>query len=504
MSPIPQTHQPILRPANLASQTQSRVDTIVDDNDVVEKFSGLVKALSSRQEKTPDQSESEKENLPTRAVVRQGAELAEQGKTVKLVTAAIEQQPDKVDIAAMADAAVPAGNATAPLTTPASLESTVKNQPKEPQPGNGVVPNDSGLRQAVVSSKPASNDAVGQNTTVADKNASQVSGKVSGDNLVAKTVDESDVANNLTVVDPVVAAAIASSVAVSNPAAAIIAGGSADKPVPRQRPAKPANTDVLIAKQDKPVSQPDAETQLPLKALAESGKELAKRTAGRSKDLPQQLMPKSQVEVMAVADNRVEKHFPADTVQQAWQQIGKKLVQELASTTSNQNKAAPLATGNSGEMFTSSAKTVKHLTIQLKPENLGTVVVKLTMVNGGLEVTLSATDRHLAGRLLRNADSLSSQLKSAGFSFENLSVQFADLDSSQPVRTAGNLANGDGNQTLNGQNNQRQSQGPETAFGNSKEQKPGQNSDEQSNYEKNETLHQPVDIDDHPNGSIFI
>jgi len=499
MSPIPQTHQPILRSANLAPQTQSRVETVVDDNDVVEKFSGLVKALNSRQEKMPDQPESEKDNSSAKAVAQQGADLTEQGNAVKLVTVAIEQQPqpDKVDIAAMADAAIPAA-------TPVLRESTAKNQSQDPQPENRTFPNDSGLQQAVVSSKPASNNTVGQNTTVADKNASQVSGKVSGDAPVAKTVAENDVANNLTVVDPVATAAAASSVAVSNLAVAIIAGGSADKPVPRQRPAKPANADVLIAKQDKPVSQSDAETQLPLKTLAESGQELAKRTAGTSKDLPQQLMPKSQVEVVAVADNRVEKHFPADTVQQAWQQIGKKLVQELASTTSNQNKAAPLATGNSGEMFTSSAKTVKHLTIQLKPENLGTVVVKLTMVNGGLEVTLSATDRHLAGRLLRNANSLSSQLKSAGFSFENLSVQFADLDSSQPVRTAGNLANGDGNQTLNGQNNQRQSQAPETAFGNSKEQKSGQNSDEQSNYEKNETLHQPMDIDDHPDGSIFI
>ncbi len=482
MSPIPQTQQPIFRPPNVAPQTESRVDAPIDDNEVAEKFSGLVKALNSKREKTSDQSGNEKQNLPTKAVSQPGTELAGQGKIVELAATAIEQKSNKAEIAMIADAAISTGNTATPITTTAlaSLEKMAKDELLDPQPGNQPLPEDNSEQQAAQSGNPVPDNVVRQNTPVAD-----------------------EIVNKVNVQDLVAIVGVGS-VAVSNSASAIIAGGSADKPLPRQRPSNPANAELLTAKQDKPISQLDSETQIPLKALAESGRDLTKRTAGPPKDLPGQATPKSQVELVAVTDSRVEKHYPADTVQQAWQQIGKKLVQELVSTTSNQNKPGPPAMGNSGETLTNSAKTIKHLTIQLKPENLGTVDVKLSIANGGLEVTLSATDRHLAGRLLRNADSLSSQLKSAGFSFDKLSVQFADFDSSQPARAAGNLANGDGNQTLNGQNNQRQSQTPETAFGNSKEQKSGQNSDEQSNYEKNETLLQSADVDGHRGGSIFI
>ena len=121
-------------------------------------------------------------------------------------------------------------------------------------------------------------------------------------------------------------------------------------------------------------------------------------------------------------------YFPSDTEKHVWQQVGQSIAQNLTGAVKSESEIQTSQTLQSDTTSSSVSKVVKHLQIQLKPENLGKVDVKLTITNGMLEVTLSASDGHLARRLQEHAGHLSKQLKSAGFSFENLTVKVLEGD----------------------------------------------------------------------------
>lgn len=212
-----------------------------------------------------------------------------------------------------------------------------------------------------------------------------------------------------------------------------------------------------------------------------------------------QLKAETKIETVTVVESTKVKYFPVDVENQAWKQIGQKITQSLTSSQPLKDVETSLSTPLLDQSDDAVSKTVKHLKVQLKPENLGTVDVKLTMTNGTMEVMLLASDKALASRLQQQSEHLSRQLKSAGFSFEHLSVQFADVETPATTRTFSNQGNDGSGQ---GSTGQRQSQSGNSSFGQDAEQGSQNNQDRNTQYAQREENAPFVDGSDRSDGSI--
>lgn len=157
------------------------------------------------------------------------------------------------------------------------------------------------------------------------------------------------------------------------------------------------------------------------------------KTYDRHKNQVRQVQSLQNTTSIAVVLNRQEKHFPVDVVSHAWHQISQKISQTLGNP--GQHRDVPTSfLSPQPELPVSVAKIVKQLQIQLKPESLGTVSVKLMLNEGYLEVTLSSSDRHLAARLHQNSSQLSQQLRASGFAFDSLSIRISEAEGLSGVR----------------------------------------------------------------------
>jgi hypothetical protein len=88
------------------------------------------------------------------------------------------------------------------------------------------------------------------------------------------------------------------------------------------------------------------------------------------------------------------------------------------------------------------ASPVKTLTLALEPDALGTVTIKMRLVNSGLEVQVEAEKADTTSLIEKDKDSLSDKLQSLGYSVDSLVVktvaaQGANLDPSSDQSTAG-------------------------------------------------------------------
>lgn len=206
-------------------------------------------------------------------------------------------------------------------------------------------------------------------------------------------------------------------------------------------------------------------------------------------------------ETIEVVESSKAKFFPADVEKHAWKQIGQKITQSMAGSAAPQSSASLEQSASPHITSSNMSKTIKHLKIQLKPENLGTVDVKLTMINGNLEVTLSASDRNMAGKLLEGSDHLSKQLKAAGIVFENLSVQLTDTEATSPTRMTNSSGNNDAEQNLNGQ---KQSQTNNKSSDQTRDQRSESSNQEQNRHDQNDEQRLPIDPVANPRGNVFL
>jgi len=77
----------------------------------------------------------------------------------------------------------------------------------------------------------------------------------------------------------------------------------------------------------------------------------------------------------------------------------------------------------------SAAQPLKVLTVQLHPAELGVVTIRIALRNDTLELQIE-TDRHDTARLVHaDREALSSQLRSAGYGVETLTVRAVDPSS---------------------------------------------------------------------------
>ena len=217
----------------------------------------------------------------------------------------------------------------------------------------------------------------------------------------------------------------------------------------------------------------------------------------------QQGKVKSAVSSMVVTEKHQETHLPPAVVDSAWNQIGQKITQSLGTqlATQESSRAVPF---EQNETANAEIKALKHLKIQLKPENLGTVNVKLTLSNGRLDITLAASDGHLAGRLQQSTNHLSAQLKVSGISFDGLSIQVADGDSISGLRGQNTGTGNDSGQSFGSQNSARQFQEGGASFKSATNQTADQKSDIQEDSDDAEIIHQNTGSNVAPNGTVYL
>jgi len=229
----------------------------------------------------------------------------------------------------------------------------------------------------------------------------------------------------------------------------------------------------------------------------------AKPVPPKQLDLARQGAQRPVIGNVAVTERHQETHLPPAVVDHAWNQIGQKIAQSLGKAASVQTGANPVLIEQDGAMG-GDTKQIKHLTIQLKPENLGTVSVKLMLTNGRLDVTLSASDGHLAGRLQQSTNHLSAQLKASGISFDGLSIQVAESDTSSGVRGQNTGSGNDTNQNFGDQNNSRQSLEGKGTFGQAGNQATDQSADIQDEGDDNETILQGTGVGSALDGTVYL
>ena len=226
-------------------------------------------------------------------------------------------------------------------------------------------------------------------------------------------------------------------------------------------------------------------------------------TPDKQVEIVQQGKLKTVARSVVVTEKHQETHLPPAVVDSAWNQIGQKITQSLGTKIASQeiSNSAPF---EQNEAVNTEAKTLKHLKIQLKPENLGTINVKLLLTNGRLDVTLSASDGHLATRLQQSTNHLSAQLKASGISFDGLSIQVADADTSSGVRGQNTSSGNDTGQSNDGQNNARQPSEDGASYKQATNQTADQRSDKQADSDDAETIRQNTGGNVAPDGTVYI
>ncbi|RTL72435.1 MAG: flagellar hook-length control protein FliK [Hyphomicrobiales bacterium] len=136
---------------------------------------------------------------------------------------------------------------------------------------------------------------------------------------------------------------------------------------------------------------------------------------------------------------------PADTTQPGTaaspvQQLGQRLLSAASELKSD--ASAPMT--STGADQPQAAAPVRVLSINLHPEELGSVTVRMTLVRDALEVQIEAEHHSTARMLQTDSDALSDMLRSAGIQVDGVTVRAAAPD----TVSAGT---GAGQSTLDGQ-----------------------------------------------------
>ncbi len=127
----------------------------------------------------------------------------------------------------------------------------------------------------------------------------------------------------------------------------------------------------------------------------------------------------------------------------ALQQIGAAIAAE--ATSMDQGAGIASADSSTAQVL---AGPVRILQIQLKPDELGTVNVRMRLSGGTLEIQLRASNPETARMLERDRDALTDLLKASGISADTISIVGIDGGTSQITgRDAGRSFEGDGAQT---------------------------------------------------------
>jgi hypothetical protein len=132
-------------------------------------------------------------------------------------------------------------------------------------------------------------------------------------------------------------------------------------------------------------------------------------------------------------------------------QIAKSIAADFGGSDPETMGTQPESAILTADKTAASASRVQILHLQLEPENLGKVTVKMRLTGPKLELQVEA-ERPETGRLIGNdKDLLSSKLQSAGYAIDTLVIRTADLPAPPPGLAAGT---GAGQEQYGGHTNQ--------------------------------------------------
>ncbi|MCW4113711.1 flagellar hook-length control protein FliK [Aurantimonas sp. MSK8Z-1] len=176
-------------------------------------------------------------------------------------------------------------------------------------------------------------------------------------------------------------------------------------------------------------------------------------------------------------------------------QVAGKIIAALGDAAPSQQPQQTQA----GSNFTLRAggAALKTMTIQLQPENLGTVDVSMRLVDGNLTVELSASVAETASKLAADKEGLRKLLSHAGFHLDDAAVTVVARDASQ-MRTAASTASDGGGQTQSGSNG-----GGDPQFSSHPESSQGRSSG-QSRQQSPQSASRTADDRSTPSGSVFL
>ncbi len=124
------------------------------------------------------------------------------------------------------------------------------------------------------------------------------------------------------------------------------------------------------------------------------------------------------------------------------------------------------------------SKSVKFLTIQLKPENLGTISVRMSLVGQKFVVSIIAENHNIAGRINADVANLKLQIQAAGLIVDDISVSIKD---SELGTTSKDIGDGGASKTFD-REMPKQGQSTDQNPGQSKNQRAAKN--ESKNYDQ--------------------
>jgi flagellar hook-length control protein FliK len=127
----------------------------------------------------------------------------------------------------------------------------------------------------------------------------------------------------------------------------------------------------------------------------------------------------------------------------------------------------------------SSAPVVKVLHLQLQPDDLGTITIRMSLKGDALDIRLEASRSETAGMLQRDQDALAKLIGAAGYRIEGMLVSSSGSDSAQFAdgRQSGFSQSSMSGQSGSSQSDARSSGGREGAPQDSRQFRGAQNGD---------------------------
>ncbi len=185
----------------------------------------------------------------------------------------------------------------------------------------------------------------------------------------------------------------------------------------------------------------------------------------------------SQTIKMNVSSLQSQKHFAPVQQLSPTQQIADFAVSTAGSMTttssSDTQAAASSQTGMTAASITpTSGSPLQTLTLALEPDALGTVTVKMRLVDSGLEVQVEAEKSETASLIEKDKGSLSDRLQSAGYSVDSLVVSTAAAQGSHLDQQNDQTSSG---QAQQGANDAPASGSSQNGGRNANDQSPAQN-----------------------------
>lgn len=197
--------------------------------------------------------------------------------------------------------------------------------------------------------------------------------------------------------------------AVLNGVLARAATGAADALEPAPRPAT-AEADIALPTEE--VALPDLqEATGPLDPKASTPESAAKDTGA---DKP-----------FTIAVIRQETHLPPVLRLSPLQQVAEPIRQAASELASRTQEVPDLGTAKPGGI----AEPTKILHIQLSPVELGSIVVKLRISQGGMEVRLEASRAETAQLLAHDREALREIVRASGHALDQVSVETVHVES---------------------------------------------------------------------------